>query len=186
MSNSFSVCQGRDAARWWSAPALMWHPFSAALGPKTVTGTPSLSHSSQVRRNLLPLLQITQRERNEKTAGEKMNKGAKIREEEMGCFYSQRSHSLHLRPYCHHTRQNEGLISEKLFNTTCPQTVWRHAHKDESTHIYGGEAPIQGSRSRLQDQRSGETQIKTFAEPPLPLQQRETTGRNERRTMPGH
>lgn len=52
----------------------------------------------------------------------------------MGCFYPQCPHSLHPPPFCHRT----SLICEKHFNTTCPQTeltVWRHAHKDESTHI---------------------------------------------------
>lgn len=99
----------------------------------------------------------------------------------MGCFYS--VFSLPSSSILLPSHQNEGLISEKHFNTACPQTgltVWTHAHKDESTHIqqrgsHAGEwRQITGSEER------GNTD-QNITEPSLPLQRGETTGqmRNE-------
>ncbi len=85
------------------------------------------------------------------------------------------------------SHQNEGLISEKHLNTTCPQTeltVWRHAHEDESTHTHRGEAPMQRSGSRLQDQRR-----KHRSKPRRTITAstaRRNNGQNETRTMPSH
>lgn len=69
----------------------------------------------------------------------------------MGCFYSQHPHSHHPPLFCLHT----SLIFEKQFDSTCPQS-W--LLEDMKTHRK--RPPMQGSGSRLEDERSKETQIK--------------------------
>lgn len=91
----------------------------------------------------------------------------------MGCFYSQCPHSLHPPPFCHRT----SLICEKHFNTTCPQTeltVWRHAHKDESTHIQRRGSHTGESKQITGSEERGNAH-QTLTEPAPPLQRRETT-----------
>lgn len=71
-------------------------------------------------------------------------------------FYSKCSHSLHPAPFCHHTRMR--VLSLKSTQHNMPTDTRMKAH----THTYREETPMQGSKSRLQDRRSEETQIKTL------------------------
>jgi len=152
MSNSVSHSLKRSAAV----------NLTVSLGLNPVTQ--ELSHSSPAHCSVLPSLQITQRERNVKTAGK--NEGVKIREEK-----KKGGGGMFLFTVTSHTHQNEGLISEKHSDTTRSQTeptVWRPAHEDESTHMQ--RLPCRGVRADYEIRGNTE---QNGAEPSLPVEKQQ-------------
>lgn len=136
MSNSFSICQGRDAARWWSAPVWMWHPFSASRAKdcdRDIETLPQFASALQFtasapdhsEREIRKLLGKKLKKRRWDKRGEEKRRKREENETLLFKVFSLPS-SCTLLP----SHQNEGLISEKH------STQHAHRHKDESTHTH--------------------------------------------------